>query len=135
MTSRDIYKMYKNAEKNRRCLGTVINPKYEKNPSCVILTDEGFNEIHELITQAAEAGVDEENYVIEHNSKSNTEFYTAAPFSLTSQPCHVTDLRDEDETFNCLYEFITTGGNLVDKWHKSIKDNDLFFKLKQGPLS
>ena len=60
----------------------------------------------------------EEAFVTRRIEESDTDFCSTASFAFVMKNCVVEDLRDEDQVYTSLYDFITTGGDAVDKWHK-----------------
>ena len=75
MSHSDIYKMYKNPLANPACLAIVINPKDEKNPTCVCLSREGFKEISDYLLEYDMASDEsEEAFVTRRIEQSDTDF-------------------------------------------------------------
>ena len=106
MSPTDIYQLYICACENRQSFGIVLSPRGQGLKAlCVHLTQSGFEEVAGFCQDATTLQKDVMQHVILRISQSPNKFYCQIPFDVSSELCHIIDLRGE-EVIRQLCDFI-----------------------------
>ncbi len=116
MSSTDIYQFYAGECQYRHSFGIVLSPRAEGVKAlCVHLTDDGFEEIGRYCNEAMVEGKDTKDHVSVRLQGSVRKYYCQIPFTTSSEPCTLLDLRSRDEVIGQLTESLEAG-NTAKYW-------------------
>ena len=110
MSSLDLYTLHTLTRQNPNFFGIVLSPRGIGLKALIVcLTREGIEEINRFKRDNSEEDV------ISLIHDSSTKLYCQVPFNVLPEPCHVFDLRSEEEVTSQLVNFINSG-QPVDNW-------------------